>query len=110
MYVSNGTTGPRADFAAPVAAYRHTEPDPLDGTRDWLILVQHGSYFIGGIEVQPHADCGGAIVYRGIRKAETFHLYRLTNTDLRERVRRVHASSLTGSVLQPRAMRDRLFE
>ena len=73
---------PTADVTAPLAAYRHTER---------LILIQHGSYYIGDIQNQPLVDRGEAVLYRGIQKTETYLLQRLTTEDTRGRLMNVHA-------------------
>ena len=94
LYVSNGVAGRGAEVTAPIAAYRH---DEVWGKR--LILIQHGSYFIGDVECQPLIDGGEAVLYRGIQKAETYMLHRLTGEDVHARLMSVHGRSLTDSVV-----------
>ena len=90
---------PTADVTAPLAAYRHTDVHSSGSGKERLILIQHGSYHIGDIESQPLIDRGEAVLYRGIQKAETYLLHRLTTADIRGRLINVHARSLTDSVV-----------
>jgi len=78
---------------APLGVYRHE-----DAGRERLILMQHGSYYIGDPECQPYIDRGEAVLYRGIGKAETFRLHRLGSEEVRARLMNVHAQTLTDSV------------
>jgi hypothetical protein len=95
LYVSNGKAG-LEDISAPLAVYRHSEVDPSAGER--LILIQHGSYLIADIKSQPYIDRGEAVLYRGVQNAEIFLFRRLTSTDIRFRLMKVHARSLVDSV------------
>lgn len=99
LYLSNGMAVPTADVTAPLAAYRHTDVQPSDSAKEHLILIQHGSYHIGDIQSQPLIDRGEAVLFRGIQKAETYLLHRLTTEDIRGRLMNVHARSLTDSVV-----------
>ncbi|MSV32697.1 MAG: hypothetical protein EXQ57_09270 [Bryobacterales bacterium] len=99
LYLSNGMAVPTADVTGPLAAYRHTDIHPTGSRRERLIFIQHGSYHIGDIQSQPLADRGEAVLYRGIQKAETYLLHRLTTKDIRERLTNIHARSLTDSVV-----------
>ena len=99
LYLSNGMAVPTAEVTAPLAAYRHTDIHPSGSARERLILIQHGSYHIGDIQSQPLVDRGEAVLYRGIQKAETYLLHRLTTGDMRGRLMNVHARSLTDSVV-----------
>ena len=53
--------------------------------------MQHGSYHVGDIENQPQIEAGEAVLYRGVQKAETYVLHRLTTSETRRRVMDVHA-------------------
>ena len=99
LYVTNGMVGPSADVTAPLAAYRYDDVHSPYGGKERLILMQHGSYYIGDIECQPLVDRGEAVLYRGIRKTETYLLHRLATEDIRARFMDVHARSLTDSVV-----------
>ncbi len=99
LWVSNGMAGPDADVTAPIAAYRHTDIHPSGSTAERLILIQHGSYHIGDIGSQPLADRGEAVIYRGIQKAETYLLHRVTSEEIHRRLSNVHARSLADSVV-----------
>ena len=99
LFVSNGVAGPDADVSAPVAAYRHTDIHPSGHQVERVILMQHGSYHIGDFESQPQIEHGAAVLYRGVQKAETYMLHRLTTAETRRRVLDVHARSLTNSVV-----------
>ena len=99
LYVSNGMAGPSADVTAPLAAYRHMDVRSSRSGEERLILIQHGSYYIGDIQCQPLVDRGEAVLYRGIQKTETYLLHRLTTEDVRARLMNVHAQSLTDSVV-----------
>ena len=95
LYVSNGKAGPE-DVSAPLAVYRHSEVYPTAGER--LILIQHASYLIADVKSQPYIDRGEAVLYRGVQNAGIFLLRRLTSTDIRLRLMKVHARSLADSV------------
>ncbi len=95
MFVSNGMAGP-ADVTAPLAVYRHPEVYPWKA--ETLILIQHGSYLIAGMESQPYIDRGDAVLYRGVQNAKVFKFRRLTTADTRSRLMNVHARSLADSV------------
>ena len=99
LYVSNGMVGPVADVTAPLAAYRHEDVHPYSSGKERLVLMQHGSYYIGDVQCQPLIDQGKAVLYRGIQNAETYLLHRLATDDLRARLMDVHARSLTDSVV-----------
>ena len=99
VFVSNGMVGPSADVTAPLAAYRYDDVHSPYGEKERLILMQHGSYYIGDIECQPLVDRGEAVLYRGIQKTETYLLHRLATEDIRARFMDVHARSLTDSVV-----------
>jgi hypothetical protein len=104
LYVSTGVAGRGADVTAPIAAYRHD-----DAGRERLILIQHGSYYIGDIGCQPFIDRGEAMLFRGIQRAEPYLLYRLTSEDVRARLVNVHARSLTDSVVSFNAVHCNLM-
>lgn len=99
LYVSNGLAGPVTDVTAPIAAYRHTDIRESGSRAERLIWMQHGSYHIGDIDSQPLVGQGVAVLYRGVQKAETYVLHRLTTEETRRRVMDVHARSLTDSVV-----------
>ena len=99
LFISHGVAALATDVTAPVAAYRHHDVHPTGHTTERLFLMQHGSYHIGDIESQPRVDQGEAVLYRGIQKAETYVLHRLTTVETRRRVLEVHARSLTDSVM-----------
>ena len=80
-------------------ARRYHDVHPSGHTAERLILMQHGSYHIGEIESQPRIEQGEAVLYRGVQKAETYVLHRLTTAEIRRRVMEVHARSLTDSVV-----------
>jgi hypothetical protein len=101
LYVSNGRSG-QEDVTAPLAVYRHFDVYPF--TRERLIFMQHGSYLITDMESQPHIDRGEAVLYRGLQKAKTFLLRRLTTADVRMRLMSVHARTLADSVTSFNAM------
>jgi hypothetical protein len=98
LYVANGAVNPNANLTAPIAAYRHQDDHSYFGSNDRLILMQHGSYYIGDIQCQPVIDRGELILYRGVQNEKTFRLYRLTDDAKRGRLMRVHARSLADSV------------
>jgi hypothetical protein len=95
LYIANGKTGLQ-HVSAPLAVYRHAEGKPWKAER--LIMIQHGSYLITDVELQPYIDRGETVLYRGIQEAELFSLRRLTSTDIRRRLMSVHANSLADSV------------
>ena len=95
MHASNGAAG-LEDVTAPLAVYRHSDVYPYP--RERLILIQHGSYLIADMESQPYIDRGEAVLYRGIQNAGIFLLRRLTTRDVRLRLIRVHARTLSDSV------------
>ena len=99
LFVSPGVAALATDLTAPVAAYRHHDVHPSGHTTERLILMQHGSYHIGDLESQPRVDQGEAVLYRGVQKAETYVLHRLTTAEIHRRVMDVHARSLTDSVV-----------
>lgn len=61
-------------------------------------MIQHASYLIADVKSQPYIDRGEAVLYRGVQNAEIFLLRRLTSTDIRLRLMKVHARSLADSV------------
>lgn len=108
LYVSSGMAGPFADVTAPIAAYRHTDVHASGSRAERLILIQHGSYYIGDIHSQPLVDRGEAVLYRGIQKTGTYLLHRLTTENIRGRLMNVHARSLTNSVVSFNAVHSNL--
>jgi hypothetical protein len=82
LYLSNGMAGVD-EVRAPLAVYRHSEAGPLK--RERLILLQHGSYLIAGVESQRYLDRGEAVLYRGVQVAKEFFLRRLTSANIRSR-------------------------
>lgn len=99
LYMSNGTVEEFVDVTAPVAAYRHADVHPSGFREELLILIQHGSYHIGGVHSQPLIDRGETLLYRGVQRAETYLLHRVTTAALRSQLMRVHTRSLTDSVV-----------
>ncbi len=99
LYESNGKVGSSADVTAPLAAFRHMDVPSFRSGEERLILMQHGSYYIGDIQCQPLVDRGEAVLYRGIQKTETYLLHRLTTEEVRVGLMNVHAQSLTDSVV-----------
>lgn len=97
LFVANGTVRPHATLTAPLAAYRH-QHDHSFGGNERLILMQHGSYYIGDIKCQPMIDRGELILYRGIQNEKIFRLYRFVADAIHSRLMRVHARSLADSV------------
>ncbi|MFN7924902.1 MAG: hypothetical protein U0Q16_32695 [Bryobacteraceae bacterium] len=97
LYLANGTARPGA-VTAPIAAYRHTGIDKYGGNEQRLIMLQHGSYYIGDPDGQPSIDRGEAVLYRGVKSAATYMLYRLTTPDVRKRLLEIHARTLADSV------------
>ncbi len=115
LFVADGAMRPKATLTAPLAAYRHPEDHS-----ERLILMQHGSYYIGDIQCQPAIDRGEHVLYRGIQNKRLFRLYRFDDS-LHSRLMRVHARSLADSVTsfnaahcnlmrcEPGAFNDRSF-
>ena len=99
LFVSHGLVDPAQEVTTAVAAFRHTDVHPPFHSAERLILMQHGSYHIGDVESQPRIEHGEAVLYRGIQKAKTYLLRRLTSAETRQRVMDFHARSLTDSVV-----------
>jgi hypothetical protein len=94
LYLSNGMAG-LDDVTAPLAVYLHSDVYP---SSEHLILIQHGSYLIADVKSQSYVDRGQAVLYRGIQNAEIFLLHRLRSADIRLRLMKVYARTLTDSV------------
>jgi len=99
LYESNGRVSPSADVTAPLAAYRHMDVPSFRSGEERLILIQHGSYYIGDIQSQPLINRGEVVLYRGIQKTETYLFHRLATEDACVRLMNVHAKSLIDSVV-----------
>ena len=97
LFVANGTVCPNAGLTAPLAAYR-SQDDHSFGGNERLILMQHGSYYIGDIQCQPVIDRGELVLYRGIQNEKMFRLYRFVADAMHSGLMRVHARSLADSV------------
>ena len=84
VYLANGTAA-RVGVTAPLPVYRQPDARPFAGER--LILIKHGSHLIAETESQSYIDRGEAVLYRGVQDAEFFLLRRLTNADVRSRLK-----------------------
>ena len=82
-------------MTASLAAYRYDDVNSPYGRKARLILMQHGSYYIGDIECQPLVDRGEAVLYRGIQNTETHLLHRLATEDIRARFMDAHAPTIS---------------
>jgi hypothetical protein len=84
------------EVTAPIGIYRHKSIYSFQ--EDQFLFIQHGSYLIINVSSQPCLEDGEVILYRGIQNTDEFNLYRVNSPEVRSKLMRVHAETLTDSV------------